>query len=147
MNVRRAITAGSAALISALALVLVNGPQASASFDQCQDGKFCIWADPNYTGTIGQSQSSQGNLTNMDNRTTSFWNRTGKTVVFFNYANYYSTFSGLGNWGNTYPYCVTVLPGASHYDLKSVDPLFNDTMSSFYIGGTCVDSPSIHTFQ
>ncbi|MFJ4153039.1 peptidase inhibitor family I36 protein [Streptomyces galbus] len=143
----RKVLAGSAALVGFLALTVTNSPQASASSADCSDGKFCIWADPNYSGTFGQSQNSQANLNGMDNRTTSFWNRTGKTVVFFNSANYYSAVSGAGNWGNAYPYCVTVLPGASHYDLKSVDPLFNDTMSSFYIGGTCVDSPSIYTFQ
>ncbi|MFJ2095515.1 peptidase inhibitor family I36 protein [Streptomyces sp. NPDC087901] len=146
MKLRKILT-GSAAFVGILALTFINGPQASASADQCQDGKFCIWADPNYNGDFGQSQNSQGNLTNMDNKTTSFWNRTGKTVVLFNYANYFSSVTGAGNWGNNYPYCVTVLPGAAHYDLKSVDPLFNDTVSSFYIGGTCVDSPSIRTFQ
>ncbi|MFJ2095514.1 peptidase inhibitor family I36 protein [Streptomyces sp. NPDC087901] len=145
MKLRKVLT-GSAAFVGLLALTFINGPQASASPQQCNTGKFCIWADLNYTGTLGQSQTSQGNLTNMDNKTTSFWNRTGKTVTVYNYANYVSS-TKAGTGGKTSPYCVVVRPGAWYSNMNTVNPLYNDSVSSFEVGGTCTKSPVTYIFE
>ncbi|WP_354006135.1 peptidase inhibitor family I36 protein [Streptomyces sp. NBC_00568] len=55
----------------------------------CQENAFCIWENSGYNGRAFQSGYSTPSLTdNMNNRMTSYWNRTRFWVCLYEYPNY-----------------------------------------------------------
>lgn len=81
------------ALIGACTMVatLATGAtRASADSKDCPDRYVCVWGDSNYNGRFRfQPGTDLANVgPEMNDLTTSLWNRTGSTVCFYDDANY-----------------------------------------------------------
>ncbi|MFE2290136.1 peptidase inhibitor family I36 protein [Streptomyces sp. NPDC059452] len=107
------VTAGTAAL---------TAPPAAADADQCPSGSFCVWEQSSYRGDFRHYTASNPNVGNyMNDRMTSYWNRTGRTVSVYEHSNYVG--------------CMfSVAPGGSE---AAVASHFNDKMTSFRVGSGC----------
>ncbi|MEV5148236.1 peptidase inhibitor family I36 protein [Streptomyces sp. NPDC052727] len=136
MNVRYKIGTVSAALFGALGLMVASGPPASAHYSECPDKKFCVWQNQNYDGMIGYSGYDQSYLGNMNDRTTSFWNRTDYTVAIYRDSSYQEGMTGLAN----YHWCAEVRPGTGVYNIGTQGYNYmNDAISSFRVNAHCSD--------
>ncbi|WP_405392559.1 peptidase inhibitor family I36 protein [Streptomyces sp. NBC_01102] len=63
------------------ALVTFNAPATQAHYSQCPPGHFCIWQHSIYEGRFFSSPNSRPNVGSyMNDRTSSVWNRTSRTV-------------------------------------------------------------------
>ncbi|MFI9624498.1 peptidase inhibitor family I36 protein [Streptomyces sp. NPDC052042] len=108
-----AFTAGTASMTAS---------PAAADSDQCPSGSFCVWEQSSYRGDFRHYTSSNPNVGDyMNDRMTSYWNRTGKTVSVYEHSNYVG--------------CMfTIAPGKSE---AAVASHFNDKMTSLRIGSGC----------
>lgn len=77
------------ATLLAGALVTLNAPGAQAHYSQCPSGHFCIWQHSSYEGRFFSSDRDTPNVGSyMNDRTTSYWNRSGRDVCLFRHQNY-----------------------------------------------------------
>ncbi|WP_062213857.1 peptidase inhibitor family I36 protein [Streptomyces sp. NBRC 109706] len=112
----------AAVLTLATGGVTLTAPAAAADSSQCPNGSFCVWEHSSYTGRFLHSGSSVANVGNdMNDRMTSYWNRTGKTVSVYEHSNYTGCM-------------ISVAPGRSE---AAVASHFNDKMTSFRVGSGC----------
>jgi hypothetical protein len=103
------------AAVLAGALVTLNAPAAQAHYSQCPSGHFCVWQHSSYEGRFFSSDRDTPNVGSyMNDRTTSVWNRSNRTVCMYRNQNY------------DYP-MGCYLPGGSSAAL----PIHNDTLTSF----------------
>ncbi|MFH8798066.1 peptidase inhibitor family I36 protein [Streptomyces sp. NPDC017936] len=117
----RSLAVGTFTLGAAFALTAVTGTPAAAHYSQCPDGEFCIWQHSSYEGMFAYSSKPQPDLGDMDDRTTSYWNRTDNWVSLYLVEDYQSCFE-------------SVPPGGS---VGVVNPYYNDGLSSFRPGKFC----------
>jgi Peptidase inhibitor family I36 len=81
------------------------GPAGPADYRDCPDRYLCLWGDGNYEGRY--LFQPEGNLfvpnigSFMNDLTTSIWNRTGRTVCFYNHINYQGQLLCIGAGGST----------------------------------------------
>ncbi|ARF74773.1 peptidase inhibitor family I36 protein [Kitasatospora albolonga] len=108
-----AVTAGTAVL---------TAPPAAADPNQCPNGSFCVWEQSSYRGDFRHYTASTPNVGNyMNDRMTSYWNRTGRTVSVYEHSNYVG--------------CMfSIAPGGSE---AAVASHFNDKMTSLRVGSGC----------
>ncbi|MFJ2261538.1 peptidase inhibitor family I36 protein [Streptomyces sp. NPDC087844] len=98
------------------ALATLNAGTAQAGSSQCKAGQFCIWENSSYQGMFASSQYDKSNVGSaMNDRTTSFWNRTDHTVCMYENSNFQGE-----------PFACTAA-GSSSPALKSR----NDTLTGF----------------
>ncbi|MER5199766.1 peptidase inhibitor family I36 protein [Streptomyces sp. NPDC002755] len=98
------------------ALATLNAGTAQADFSQCKAGQFCIWEHSSYQGMFASSQYDKPNVGSaMNDRTTSFWNRTDHLVCLCEHGN----FQGV-------PFAC-VFPNSSSAAMES----FNDRLTGF----------------
>lgn len=90
--------------------------------NQCPSGSFCVWEQSSYRGDFRHYTGSNPNVGNyMNDRMTSYWNRTGKTVAVYEHGNYVG--------------CMfSIRPGRSD---AAVPSHFNDKMTSLRVGRGC----------
>ncbi|MFD5494773.1 peptidase inhibitor family I36 protein [Streptomyces sp. NPDC001812] len=114
-------TAAAALALTAGTVFLTASP-AAADYTQCPSGSFCVWEQSSYRGDFRHYTSSNPNVGDyMNDRMTSYWNRTGKTVSVYEHSNYVG--------------CMfTVAPGGSE---AAVASHFNDKMTSLRVGSGC----------
>lgn len=95
---------------------------AAADSDQCPSGSFCVWEQSSYRGDFRHYTSSTPNVGDyINDRMTSYWNRTGKTVSVYEHSNYAG--------------CMfSAKPGQSE---AAVASHFNDKMTSLRVGSGC----------
>ncbi|SFJ01300.1 peptidase inhibitor family I36 protein [Amycolatopsis sacchari] len=112
---RRMASAGIALATAAAATVAMATP-ASASYDQCPDGWFCMWENNAYTGYFyGLLNADSPNFGNdFNDKMTSYWNRSPDRWLVFSDSSY----GGV---------CMTIEPGQSS---SAVKPEINDTATS-----------------
>jgi hypothetical protein len=120
---RGRLLSGVLTLTAAAGVSLAATGTAEAVPEQCQDKHFCVWE---HTGYQGRFYSATGSVSNigayMNDRTTSYWNRTDHWITLYNDSNYGGA-------------ClVSVPPGGSSYN---VTPSVNDAMTSFRTGKFC----------
>ncbi|MDG9704135.1 peptidase inhibitor family I36 protein [Streptomyces sp. DH37] len=85
-RLRRALLSGA---VLAGALVTLNAPAAQAHYSQCPSGHFCVWQHNSYEGRFFSSSTSTPNIGDyMNDRTTSVWNRSDRTVCMYRHENY-----------------------------------------------------------
>ncbi|MFI8194156.1 peptidase inhibitor family I36 protein [Streptomyces sp. NPDC085946] len=99
--------------------VVALGGNANAGSNQCPVGEFCIWEHSSYQGRFAYSSEPQPNVgAYMNDRMTSYWNRTNTWISTYNHENF----------GD----CMLVIPpgGAS----PAVPSQFNDDLTSFKPG-------------
>lgn len=115
-NVRLATAA--AVFATAAGMGIVNAPSAAASPDQCQAGYFCVWQNSSYTGRFYAASQSVPNIGDfMNDRTTSYWNRTTSWVTLYGDSNYRGCMFSVPPWGSS----------------PAISPSLNDEMTSFRI--------------
>ena len=109
-------------LTVALATAVVTAQPSAADSSQCPSGSFCVWDNSSYSGRFLHSGSSVSNVGNdMNDRMTSYWNRTNQTVAVYEHGGYVG--------------CMfSVAPGGSE---AAVHSGFNDRMTSFKVGSGC----------
>lgn len=117
----RSLTAGGLTLAAAFALTAVTGTPASAHYSQCPDKKFCIWQHSSYEGMFAYSSEPQPNVGEMNDRTTSYWNRTDNWVTLYLSQNYVGCFESVPPGGST----------------AAINPIWNDSLTSFRPGKFC----------
>jgi hypothetical protein len=112
----------AAAVSVAAAIAALTAPSAAADAEQCPSGSFCVWEQSSYRGDFRHYTDSNPNVGNyMNDRMTSYWNRTGKTVSVYEHSNYVG--------------CMfSVAPGS--YE-AAVPSHFNDKMTSLRVGSGC----------
>lgn len=111
-----------AALTFAVATAGLAAVPAAADSSQCSAGNFCVWEHSSYTGKFLQSKSSVSNVGNdFNDKMTSYWNRTDKTVAVYQHDKYTGCMFSIG-------------PGKSE---AAVASHFNDKMTSFKVGSSC----------
>ncbi|MDQ0784596.1 peptidase inhibitor family I36 protein [Streptomyces sp. B3I8] len=106
--------AGAALVLSgSMAVGQADAAPASpaAGWDRCPAGNFCIFDGPNGTGGMAWFQSGSADLRGqgMDNRTTSYWNRSSSTFTMYDGYNY--TGEDACITANSGPWTIT-----GHYD-------------------------------
>lgn len=115
---------GTAAAVLALTAgtAFLTASPAAADSSQCPSGSFCVWEQSSYRGDFRHYTSSNSNVGDyMNDRMTSYWNRTGKTVSVYEHSNYVG--------------CMfTIAPGKSE---AAVASHFNDKMTSLRVGSGC----------
>ncbi|ARQ68819.1 peptidase inhibitor family I36 protein [Streptomyces marincola] len=111
--------AAGAALTFAAATASLTAQPAVADSSQCSSGHFCVWEHSSYTGRFLQSTGSVSNVgNNMNDRMTSYWNRTNRTVSVYEHSGYTG--------------CMfSIAPGKSE---AAVASHYNDKMTSFKMG-------------
>ncbi|SOD64364.1 Peptidase inhibitor family I36 [Streptomyces zhaozhouensis] len=121
-NIGPRLWAAAAVLVFTAATATLGTHTASADSDQCPNGSFCVWEQSSYRGDFRHYTSSNANVGDyMNDRMTSYWNRTGKTVSVYEHSNYTG--------------CMfSVAPGASE---AAVASHFNDKMTSIRVGSGC----------
>ncbi|MCX4870123.1 peptidase inhibitor family I36 protein [Streptomyces sp. NBC_00825] len=108
-----AFTAGAASMTASPAV---------ADSDQCPSGSFCVGEKSSYRGDFRNYTSSNPNVGDyMNDRMTSYWDRTGITVSVYEHSNYVGCMFTIG-------------PGKSEAAMASH---FNDSMTSLRIGRGC----------
>jgi hypothetical protein len=85
-RLRRALLSGA---VLAGALVTLDAPAAQAHYSQCPSGHFCVWQHSSYEGRFFSNSTSTLNVGSyMNDRTTSVWNRSDRTVCMYRHENY-----------------------------------------------------------
>ncbi|GAA2139807.1 hypothetical protein GCM10009802_49860 [Streptomyces synnematoformans] len=116
-----------AALLTTAGIGAINAPAASAHYSQCPANEFCIWDHSNYEGAFMHARGPVSNVGDrMNDRMTSFWNRTNDWYSIFEH----DRFGG---------YCIEIGPGASRANIGSQR---NDELTSFR-PGTCAGQVEI----
>jgi len=100
-----------AAIVAALSLATGAAVQVSATgaaladYRDCPDHYVCLWGDGNYAGRYLFQPESNLFVPNigsfMNDLTTSIWNRTGRTICFYNDINYQGQLLCLNGGGST----------------------------------------------
>lgn len=112
---RIACAAAGAALMLSGSMAVGQAAAAPASsaagWERCQPGNFCIFDGPDGTGGMAWFQSGSADLRGqgMDNRTTSYWNRSSRTFTMYNGYNYTGEDACIE--ANSGPWTIT-----GHYD-------------------------------
>lgn len=114
--------AAAAAMVTGLAATaLLAGPTpAQAAFSDCRLGYVCLWQHNSYNGRIFMVRMDEnipniGSYADMNDRTTSIWNRTTRNVEFFQDSNYRG-------------YLFTFGP---FHSSAAIQPQHNDRITSF----------------
>ncbi len=95
--------------IACCALAATSTP-ASASYEQCPDGAFCVWTNPGGDGYFAYFYSGSRNLTwpiggvVFNDRITTVWNRTGKRWCVWKDIDYKGPVHGVGHDVKGLPY-------------------------------------------
>ncbi|MFF5157762.1 peptidase inhibitor family I36 protein [Streptomyces sp. NPDC000348] len=77
------------AAVLAGALATLDAPAAHAHYSQCPSGHFCVWQHSSYEGRFFSSDRDTPNVgSHMNDRTTSFWNRSSRVVCLYRHENY-----------------------------------------------------------
>ncbi|MFI5572498.1 peptidase inhibitor family I36 protein [Streptomyces sp. NPDC051740] len=77
------------AAVLAGALGALDVPAAQAHYSQCPSGHFCVWQHSSYEGRFFSSNRDTPNVGSyMNDRTTSFWNRSNRVVCLYRHENY-----------------------------------------------------------
>lgn len=120
---RGRVLTGVLALAAAAGMSVVATGTAQALPEQCPDKHFCVWEHTGYQGRFFSAPGSVANIgAYMNDRTTSYWNRTDTWITLYNDSNYGGS-------------ClVSVPPGGSSYNVSSS---VNDRMTSFRTGKFC----------
>ncbi|WP_405634744.1 peptidase inhibitor family I36 protein [Streptomyces sp. NBC_01178] len=111
-----------------LSAVTVSAPAATAApaagWDRCPNGSFCIFDGRDGAGTIAWFRSGSPDLRgqSMDNRTSSYWNRTGTVFALHDW---------YGYGGNCWP-----IWNQSPANLQSVNAAW-DNIASSVSRGSC----------
>jgi hypothetical protein len=101
----RAVATAALILVTGTAVQLTAAGAAHADYRDCPDRYLCLWGDGNYTGRY--RFQPEGNLfvpnigSAMNDLTTSIWNRTGRTVCFYDHSNYQGQLLCLNGGGST----------------------------------------------
>ncbi|QXE38778.1 peptidase inhibitor family I36 protein [Streptomyces sp. GMY02] len=121
-NIASRLWTAAAVLTVAAGTVSLTAPPAAADPNQCPSGSFCVWEQSSYRGDFRHYTTSNPNVGNyMNDRMTSYWNRTGKTVSVYEHGNYVG--------------CMISIPqGRSE---AAVASHFNDKMTSLRVGRGC----------
>jgi hypothetical protein len=100
-----------AAAMAALVLVTGSAVQvattgaALANWQDCPDHYVCLWGDSNYAGRYIFQPDGNLFVSNigsfMNDLTTSIWNRTGRTICFYNDINYQGQLLCLNGGGSS----------------------------------------------
>ncbi|WP_030423421.1 peptidase inhibitor family I36 protein [Streptomyces sp. SCSIO 75703] len=116
------LRAAAAVLAFTAATATMTAHPVAADSGQCPSGSFCVWEQSSYRGDFRHYTSSNPNVGDyMNDRMTSYWNRTGKTVSVYEHSNYVG--------------CMfTIAAGKSE---AAVASHFNDKMTSLRIGSGC----------
>lgn len=111
-----------AVLTFAAASATLTAQPAAADFSQCPSGSFCVWQHSSGSGLFFHSSTSVANIgEEMNDRMTSYWNRTNQTVSVYEHSNYVG--------------CMfSASPGSSD---AAVPSSHNDKMTSFRVGSGC----------
>lgn len=72
------------------------------SLSQCSSGRFCVWAQTNFTGSF-QSKSGSGVTRNLTGTTKSAWNNRGKAARLYNNTESASTCYAPGDQDSSLP--------------------------------------------
>ncbi|MFJ8229729.1 peptidase inhibitor family I36 protein [Streptomyces sp. NPDC094448] len=68
----------------------VRAPTAGAAMNDCPPSHFCVWEHADYTGRLYSSSASTAYIgALMNDRTTSYWNRTRMVVSLYQDADYH----------------------------------------------------------
>ncbi|MEU5132145.1 peptidase inhibitor family I36 protein [Streptomyces californicus] len=119
---RKAFLEPALAAALVLSAVTVSAPAATAApaagWSRCPAGSFCVFDGANGTGTIAWFRSGSPDLRgqSMDNRTSSYWNRTGTVFALHDW---------YGYGGNCWP-----VWSQNQTNLESVNREWNDIASS-----------------
>ncbi|MGW0561720.1 peptidase inhibitor family I36 protein [Streptomyces sp. NPDC003016] len=117
------LSATGAATLAAVAIGALSAPPAAADSDYCQANEFCVWDDSSYQGRfVGSPAQNVSNIgLHMNDRTTSYWNRTSQWITVYSDSGYRG--------------CMFAIPpGGSD---AAVDPHLNDRVTSFAVGQWC----------
>ncbi|GIE91998.1 Peptidase inhibitor family I36 [Actinoplanes regularis] len=101
----RAAALAALTLIAGAAVQTAATGAAHADYRDCPDRYLCLWGDGNYEGRY--TFYPEGNLfvrnigDRMNDLTTSIWNRTGRTVCFYNDINYQGQLFCMGAGGSS----------------------------------------------
>ncbi|GAA2139791.1 peptidase inhibitor family I36 protein [Streptomyces synnematoformans] len=119
----RSVAARAAAvgmtLVAAAGITTATAEPASAHYSQCPADQFCYWDHSSYEGAFGYFRGSVSNVGDrMNDRMTSYWNRTNYWISVYEHSNYRECM-------------LTIPPGGSS---AAVAPQFNDKMTSFRLG-------------
>ena len=68
------ISIGAGSLLVACSIFVGVAP-ANAAQNDCLAGRWCMWNDPNYTGTLKQYNTGSWTVTNIPRVATAVWNR------------------------------------------------------------------------
>lgn len=121
-NITSRLWAVGTILTVTMGTAIVIAPPSTADSSQCSSGSFCVWENSSYSGRFLQSGSSSSNVGDaMNDRMTSYWNRTNQTVAVYEHSNYVGCM-------------LSVAPGSSE---AAVHSGFNDRMTSFKVGASC----------
>ena len=67
----------------------LDDPAAQAHYSQCPSGHFCVWQHSGYEGRFFPSSRDTPDVGGcMNDRTTSFWNRSNRAVCPYRHDNY-----------------------------------------------------------
>ncbi|MFC9946821.1 peptidase inhibitor family I36 protein [Streptomyces pratensis] len=117
------LSATGAAALAAVAIGALGAQPAAADSSECRPDWFCLWQDSSYQGRMlsspAQNVSNIGDY--MNDRTTSYWNRTDQWITVY----YDSGYRGC---------LFAIPPGGSD---NAVDPHLNDRVTSFAVGQWC----------
>lgn len=121
-SVASRLWSGLAVLAVVVGTASMTAPTAAADPNQCPAGSFCVWEQSSYQGDFRHYTSSTPNVGDyMNDRMTSYWNRTGKTVSVYEHSNYTG--------------CM--FSARSGQSEAAVPSHFNDKMTSLRVGSGC----------
>src|SRR5690349_20657523 len=101
----KAVAMAAITLVTGAAVQVAATGAAHADYRDCPDRYVCLWGDGNYEGRY--RFQPEGNLfvpnigSAMNDLTTSIWNRTGRTICFYNDINYQGQLLCLNGGGST----------------------------------------------
>ncbi|MFI8194154.1 peptidase inhibitor family I36 protein [Streptomyces sp. NPDC085946] len=106
MNWSRLPSVG-AVLVSAAILAAANTAPASAHYSQCPANELCVWEHTGYEGRFAYTSEPSPNVgADMNDRISSYWNRTNQWFSLYEHENY-------DGW------CIAVGPDSSRIALPN----------------------------
>jgi hypothetical protein len=104
-TIRKTAAVAALALVASAVVQVAATNAAHAEWQDCPDHYVCLWGDGNYAGRYLFQPENNLFVSNigsfMNDLTTSIWNRTGRTVCFYNDINYQSQLFCLNAGGST----------------------------------------------
>jgi hypothetical protein len=104
-KVFRAVAIAATTLVAGATVQLTTPGTAVADYRDCPDHYVCLWGDGNYAGRYVFYPDNNLSVPNVGDRmndlTTSIWNRTGRTICFYNDSNFQGQLLCVGAGGST----------------------------------------------